>query len=281
MTTSPPDDALLEELERTALELARSAGETIAETLGRPDDVAYKTAATGERPAANPVSEVDRRIEERLVAVLAHRFPDHAVLGEETAGRPGDERGFVWAIDPVDGTSNFVNGFPLCAASIGVLHAGVPVAGAIWCSTTHALRPGTYHGRLGGGLRFDGRPIEPRARRGDLRRELVGLGSGTRAWNAPWDVRFTGSAALECAFVAAGHMRAARLKRLWVWDVAAGIGLVREAGGEVLLGGSGGWERFERFEPPRASDGSALSLRDWHRPVLLGDPVAVAELREG
>jgi myo-inositol-1(or 4)-monophosphatase len=65
----------------------------------------------------------------------------------------------VWAIDPIDGTTNFVNGFPLFAASIGMLHRGCPVVGAIWCSTSYALRAGVYHARAGGALRFEGEPL--------------------------------------------------------------------------------------------------------------------------
>ncbi|MYI82359.1 MAG: hypothetical protein F4056_03295 [Chloroflexi bacterium] len=79
-------------------------------------------------------------------------------MGAEAGGDAEADREFVWVLDPVDGTANFVNGFPLFASSIGVLRRGRPVVGAIWCSTSHALRPGVYHAQEGGPLCFEGEP---------------------------------------------------------------------------------------------------------------------------
>ena len=147
----------LAEIEAIAVELARLAGAEIETTLGKVLAVEYKGVAAEAEAALlrDPVSEVDRNVETLIRARLADRFPGHDILGEESEERPGRESDFVWAIDPIDGTTNFVNGFPLFAASIGVLHRYVPVAGALWCSTSHALRPGVYHARAGAPLRFD------------------------------------------------------------------------------------------------------------------------------
>src|SRR5918995_694248 len=98
-----------------------------------------------------------------ICAPRTERFSGHDILGEESEERPGRESDFVWAVDPVDGTTNFVNGFTLFAASIGVLHHGRPIVGAIWCSCTHALRPGVYHGRDGACLCLDGETLNRRA----------------------------------------------------------------------------------------------------------------------
>src|SRR5262249_22636040 len=147
-------------------------------------------------------------------ARIAERFPDHDIIGEEIAeprdGKPyGD---FVWAIDPIDGTSNFINGFPLFAASIGVLHRGRPIVGAIWCATSHAWRPGVYHARINSRVSFDEVPLETRANPA-VRRRLMGVPATDDTHGLMLESRKTGSAAIECGFVAAGMLRVARFER--------------------------------------------------------------------
>lgn len=118
----PPDVSLLERIERLAVELAKLAGVEIETSLGRELAVRYKTNADPDRVFADPVSEVDQKVEALIRDRLAERFPDHGILGEEMEAvldRPSD---FTWTIDPIDGTMNFVAGFPLFVASIGVLH---------------------------------------------------------------------------------------------------------------------------------------------------------------
>lgn len=154
-----PPDAVLSELEDTALELARVAGAEIASALGRTLALRYKKSAEGAPPFRDPVSEVDHKVEVLIRARLADQLPEHEIIGEEIEEEQRREHDFVWAIDPIDGTTNFVNGFPLFAASIGVLHQGRPLVGAVWCSTSHALRAGVYHARAGGNLCFEGEPL--------------------------------------------------------------------------------------------------------------------------
>jgi myo-inositol-1(or 4)-monophosphatase len=175
---------------------------------------------------------------------------------------------------------NFVNGFPLFASSIGVLHHGRPVAGAIWCSTGHQLRPGVYHARLGGGLQFEQRPV-PRGRPSvGVTRRLSAGPAGRRWWPPSTDARATGSTAIECAFAAAQVFAATLFWGPSIWDVAAGVTLVREGGGVVLTRGTAdGWQPFERFEPPsRVKEDRAPTLRDWRRSLAMGSPATVEEL---
>jgi myo-inositol-1(or 4)-monophosphatase len=269
-----PAPALLAEIEAVALELASLGGREIEAGLGRALVIDYKTAGKGDAAPRDPVSELDRAIEALVRERIAARFPGHAVLGEETDGHPSPDADFLWVIDPVDGTSNFLNGFPLVACSIGVLHHGRPVAGAIWCSSGRMLRPGVFHARLGGGLAFDGAPVERAAREG-LRRRLAAAPGGQSAAALGWDHRVTGSAALECAFVAGGAFNSAIFFSPSIWDVAAGVLLVRAAGLEVLERAPGkraDWRPFARFEAPdRVKEARAPSLRDWRRPLLIGE----------
>jgi myo-inositol-1(or 4)-monophosphatase len=270
----------LDELERCAFELATLAGNQLIAAVTGSLSFRYKTPATDTSLARDPVSDVDVRIEELVRAHVAKRYPEHAVLGEETSDRPVSETtALVWAVDPIDGTMNFLHRFPLFASSIAVLHDGDPVAGAIWCSCSHEVRPGVYHARTGGELHFEGRALEPRTADAQFVESLIGEPHGLARQDAaapapPGDLRMTGSAALECAFVAAEILDAAIFRPLWVWDVAAGIALVRAAGAEVWTRSGERWARFERF-----SEGHPMATREWHQPLVIGRGKAAEALR--
>ena len=264
-----PPDAMLIEVEEAALALARLAGAEIQGALGRTLAIRYKKSAEGTAAFHDPVSDVDHAVETLIRVRLAERFPAHEIIGEEIQEEaPAREDDWLWAIDPIDGTTNFINGFPLFAASIGVLHRGRPLVGALWCSTSHALRAGVYHARAGGRLRFEGEPLTREANLA-VRRHLAAEPWASAGGALPWEVRKTGSAAIECAFVAAGLLRVARFARPHIWDVAGGVALVRAAGGEVRTKTPRGWLPLERFE----AEGSPL--RRWRQPVILGEPEAV------
>jgi myo-inositol-1(or 4)-monophosphatase len=266
---SLPDEELAA-IERMAVELARLAAAEITTALGRTLAVRYKGARPDEAAPKDPVSEVDHKVEVLVRARLAERFPEHGIIGEEIDEPAAGSHDVVWVIDPIDGTANFVNGLPLFAAAIGALHRGRPVAGAVWCSTSHALRAGVYHARAGGPLCFEDEPLAVR-RNEAVRRHLAGEPEATADAGLPWDVRKTGSAAIECAFVAAGFLRVARFERPNVWDVGGGLVLVQAAGGEVWARGPKGWEPFAGF-------GDREEARRWRQPLILGEPEAVALL---
>jgi myo-inositol-1(or 4)-monophosphatase len=272
-----PDAAMLVEIERTAIEIARLAGAEIVTAIGGVLAVRYK----GEQAdAANvpryrdPVSEVDQRVETLLRARIGERFPDHDIIGEEfderAAGQPYAD--FVWVVDPIDGTTNFINGFPLFASSVGVLYRGRPVVGAVWCATTHALRPGVYHARSDSPVHFDGSPLELKRNPQVMRR--LGGESSLPSNPPPWEIRKTGSAALECAFVASGLLQAARFAPLNIWDVGGGIALVQSAGRAVKVLDAGKWTRFDGFHSGTSKEAPA-DMRRWRQAVLIGEPAAV------
>jgi myo-inositol-1(or 4)-monophosphatase len=272
-----PDQKTLAQIERTAIEVARLAGAEIVTALGGMLAVKYKSELAAKEDAdpsyRDPVSEVDHRVEVLLRARIAERFPNHDIIGEEINDRPGQQpyAEFVWAVDPIDGTANFINGFPLFAASIGVLYHGQPVVGAVWCATSHALRAGVYHGRVGGALHFDEIPTDLKVNP-SVQRRLAGDPGGGKNFGFLWDTRKTGSAAIECAFVAAGLLRVSRFERPNVWDVAGGLALVRAAELDVWTIEKGEWKPLDRFYGP---DGD---IRRWRQPLIIGDAPAVAEL---
>lgn len=265
-STPPIDPNTLDELEQLAVDLARLAAAEIQGALGTLLTVRYKGSAAGQDTLRDPVSDVDQRVETIVRMRLDDRFPDHDIIGEEYDDRPGRNHDFVWAIDPIDGTTNFVNGFPLFAAAIGLLYKGKPVVGATWCSTSPALRPGVYHARKGGPLRFDDEDVEP-ATNPNVRRRLIGLPHVPASAGAH-DGRKTGSAAIELAFVAAGLLEACRIDTPNIWDVASGIALIEAVGGLVATRSNGSWQPFDRFElPSQSADGD---LRRWKQAILAG-----------
>jgi myo-inositol-1(or 4)-monophosphatase len=264
----------LRAIEILAVELSRLAGAEIVNSLGKLMAVRYKGTPDEDRRWRDPVSEVDARVEQLIRVRLAEKFPGHDILGEESEERPGRGHDFIWAIDPIDGTTNFINGFPAFAASIGVLYRGQPIAGALWCASTHALRAGVYHAHRGGLLHFDDEPLKP-AQNPAIMRRLAGEPNLAHDKAHPFEVRKTGSAAIECAFVAAGLLRVARFERPNVWDIAGGVALVQAAGSEVVTLGSEGWEPFEIFSAT-GDDPDKLDIRNWHQPIILGEHESVA-----
>ncbi|MGC1573945.1 MAG: inositol monophosphatase family protein, partial [Pseudolabrys sp.] len=144
----------------------------------------------------------------------------------------------------------------------------------VWCSTGHALRPGVYHASAGSKLRFEPK-LNPA-----VRRRLAGVPVVT-ANDENWETRKTGSAAIECALVAAGMLRVARFDSPNIWDVAGGIVLVKAAGGTVRQQRDGRWETMQGFMPEQPSVGGEADLRFWRHPVVVGAPEAVERMCAG
>lgn len=265
---------LLRDMERLAIELAGVAGAEISRALGSMLAVKYKTG-TEEDAWRDPVSEVDDKVERLIRMRVGESYPSHDIVGEEMDERPAPDGDFIWVIDPIDGTSNFVNGFPLFSASIGILYKGLPVVGALWCPVSHALRAGVYHCTRGGKLRFDGADVTPKVNPA-VRRRLVGVPVATMS-DSFWETRKTGSASFECAMVAAGLLQAARFATPNIWDIAGGLALVAAGGGVVRRREAEEWVPMERFQPI----GDHRDLRLWRGEIIIGEPGAVDHMCEG
>jgi myo-inositol-1(or 4)-monophosphatase len=267
-----PSLTMLKELELTAAHLARVAGEHIVDAPLESLRVQLKRATPGIATDANPVSNVDRDVENIVRTSIAERFPKHVVLGEEIESVPNDDSAYIWVIDPIDGTTNYLNGLPLYGCSIGVLYRHFPVAGAVWCASTHARRSGVYHAHEEGPLSFEGEPLTPR-HAGSWRGVASEPGAAPRC-GAFFDTRVLASASLECAFASAGLLRVAYLSAPAIWDVAAGIALARAGGCRVLTRRDHEWIPFAGFTAANARKRLA-SLRNWRQPVLIGEARAV------
>lgn len=220
-----------------ALRAARQAGQRIARAFDRPD-----TIKVSEKARNDFVTNIDRESEYIIVEALKAAYPKHAFRGEEGANEGVGESDFEWIIDPIDGTYNFVRGIPHFCISIGCIHKGRLEHGVI----LDPLRQEEFVASRGHGCQLNGRRLrvsktesldgagistggrensEVSDRQSALYKELLEEGA---------KMRQAGSAALDLAYVAAGRLDAMWMRKLNLWDMAAGALMVTEAGG--LLG---------------------------------------------
>ncbi|OHU75928.1 inositol monophosphatase family protein [Mycobacteroides chelonae] len=192
------------------------------------------------------VTDADLEIQRQIIAHLSRATPGVDVLAEESAHRPDPaaaER--LWVLDPIDGTSNFVHGLPLCAVSLALLEHGHPVVAV----TRAPLLERTYHATKGGGAYLNGRPITA-SDTNTLDEAIVSLGdyatgqgadernqqrlalTGTLAARAE-RIRMFGAATLDLAFVAEGATDACIIMSNKPWDTAAGTLIAAEAGAHI------------------------------------------------
>jgi myo-inositol-1(or 4)-monophosphatase len=195
------------------------------------------------------VSEVDRAAEDAIVNVLKNAYPSHAILAEES-GASGDSE-FVWVIDPLDGTTNFLHGFPVYCVSIALMHKGILTHGVVY----DPVRNDLFTASRGVGAFLNDRRIRV-SKRDKLIDCLIGTGFPFRMFEhtdayvgmmrdfmtGTAGIRRPGAAALDLANVATGRLDGFWEIGLSPWDMAAGALLVQEAGG--LVGDLQGNEGF-------------------------------------
>jgi myo-inositol-1(or 4)-monophosphatase len=229
MTMEPTE---LDHRLRVAEAVVREAGRVAADHFAR-----RELLHIDRKGAQDLVSDADRACEDLIVAELAKLFPDDGFLGEERGSRnPGAAA--VWVIDPIDGTHNFLTGVPFWCVSVGLVVAGELVLGIVY----HPIAAELYSARKGGGAFLNGQPIKV-SDVSDLRNARVCVGFSYRRpvkdhvhsvealLSAGCEYLRLGSGALGLAYTAAGRFEGYWERHINSWDVAAGIVLVREAGG--------------------------------------------------
>ena len=214
--------------------IARQAGAVLMEGYGNVRHIQQKGAI-------DLVTEFDKRSEEIIIAAIQQKFPDHAILAEES-GRNKTISEYQWVIDPLDGTTNFAHGIPIFSVTIGLLRNNSPVVGVAY----DPFRNEMFSAELGQGALLNNQPIHVSSQT-DLGHAVVSTGFPYDLRTNPRNnlaqfvqlqlrtqaVRHLGSAALDCAWTAMG-----RLDGYWEfgtkpWDVGAGALIIREAGGHV------------------------------------------------
>ena len=280
-----PDPSTLQAVEAAAQEIAAAGGALLLNRFRSRLAVRYK-----DEHDSDPVTDLDHAVEDLIRREVQSRFPTHALLGEEQ-GESGPSRAdYVWVVDPLDGTSNFVNGLPLFACSIGVLWRGAPVVGALYLPTSAQLQQGVYHARRGGGMHFNGQSVAFTPLAGPTAARLSAIPGGTAGVDGPRGHRFgvtrtLGSIAAELAFTAEGTLQMGLFEGARIWDVAGGVALCLEAGAGVYERPPRArrWRRFERFAGDGVTPPSVAALRAWNTALSVGNaavlPALAAELQ--
>jgi len=223
----------------TAETLAKRAG-ALLRSADLPRTVDYKSAT-------DLVTEYDRQSEVLITDGIRAAYPDHAIVGEEssasgaTADRP--DAPYRWYIDPLDGTTNFVHGWPHYCVSIALCQTDkTPIVGVLY----DPWRDECFTAIRGGGALLNGSPIHVSAT-ADIERSLLVTSFANDKWHNPdnntdeWTqfilraqaMRCSGSSALDLAYVAAGRVDGSWQLNLKPWDVLAGLLIVQEAGGRI------------------------------------------------
>jgi len=218
------------------LEVAKAAafkaGYVLRENISGRREVSYK----GE---INLVTEMDRLAERTVVETILDAFPDHGILAEEEA-QIENSSGFLWIIDPLDGTTNYAHGYPSFSVSIGLESSGDVIVGVVY----DPMRDELFSAARGKGAFLNEKPIAV-SRNDVLIRSLLATGfpydravsteNNLNYFNAlimaSQEIRRSGSASLDLCAVAAGRLDGYWELKLQPWDVAAGSLIVREAGG--------------------------------------------------
>ena len=216
---------------------ARLAGRRLKRDFGEVEHLQVSLKGPG-----NFVTAADRRAEETLRAELAKARPGYGFLGEESGRHAGTDATHTWIVDPLDGTTNFLHGIPQFAISIGLERSGAIVAGVIYNPITDEL----YTAERGKGAFLNDQRLRVAARkrmadavvacglphhgRGDL---ALGIAELAAVQDKVAGLRRFGAASLDLAFIAAGRFDIYWERNLSPWDMAAGLLMVREAGGYV------------------------------------------------
>ena len=216
-----------------AVRAARSAGNIISRSMTRLDSLTIQV-----KDRNDFVSEVDREAENQIIGILRKAYPNHAILAEESGLTDGDD--FQWIIDPLDGTTNYLHGFPQFAVSIALRHKGRLEQAVVYDPLSQELFTATR----GAGATLNDRRIRV-SNRTSLDGALLGTGFPFKAQHhldtyldmfralfpRSAGIRRAGAAALDLSYVAAGRLDGFWEIGLSPWDMAAGLLLIQEAGG--------------------------------------------------
>ena len=227
---------MIDEFLGSAIKAVESSGKILIQYFEKLHDSRQKN-----KNIRDLVTEVDFLSEKNIKGILASQFPKHNIVAEESGGL-GINSNYCWHVDPIDGTVNYIQGIPLCAISIGLELNGKIIVGAVHNPFTREL----FYASQGNGAFLNGHAIRPSEK--DKLEEGLYIAAFSSDSDANKDREYQtfgemnentrgvlriGSAALALAYIACGRIDGFWAKGLHSWDIAGGLALVREAGGQV------------------------------------------------
>lgn len=226
----------LKRLLKIAREAAVEGGKVLQRYWGKLDHVRQKGFFW------DLVTEADTESEEAVLTYLRKHFPDHQSLSEEAGMKSANDCDYLWVVDPLDGTTNYTHQYPMVSVSIGLLYQGEPIIGVVYNPILNEM----FEGAKGLGATLNKHPIHV-SNVSTLPKSLLATGFAYDRKQNPdtnyaefchmthlsHGVRRGGSAALDLSYVAAGRLDGFWERGLKPWDMAAGVLLVKEAGGVV------------------------------------------------
>jgi myo-inositol-1(or 4)-monophosphatase len=238
----PMNDSLSSDFLKTAVSAARLAGDIILKNLGR-----LSTSDIQTKQAFDFVTKVDRWSEAVIMHAIREKFPSHRFLTEESL-KQEEMDSYRWIIDPLDGTTNYIHGYPMFSVSIALEYKREIIIGVVF----DPLKDELFHAVRGKGSFLNNRQITVSEIR-LLERSLIATGFPFRSkemidlylsafreiFSGVSDIRRAGSAAIDIAYVAAGRFEGFFELKLSPWDIAAGSLLITEAGGLITDFGGG------------------------------------------
>jgi myo-inositol-1(or 4)-monophosphatase len=219
-----------------ASEAALAAGALILNHWGKIEKIDEKGRS------GDLVTEVDRLAEKEILKIIPRHFPEHGILAEESGKLKGTDSEYLWAIDPLDGTTNYAHGYPVSVVSIGLLIGGVAKVGVVYNPFSNEL----FRAAQGLGATLNRRPIQVSQTR-ELEKSLLVTGFAydrcqttdnnyaefCYLTHLTQGVRRSGSAAKDLTDVACGRLDGYWERGINPWDMAAGIIIIKEAGGKI------------------------------------------------
>ena len=283
-------DSELEYVEKSVIRAAAEAGAYVTSRFGGVLEISNK----GDKPGKDLVTDVDKKTQQLIAEIMAETCPSHLLLGEEDP--PAEEpvaADWLWVVDPIDGTTNFVNSSLIHAVSVAALYRGVPVAAAMWIPWSNDERSLLMHARAGNGTWIGETKMSVRSP-SETGVPVAGSHSSAPRWirrafkvKKPLqgnlgELRDGGSACYEQFRVARGSMQFAITGFAYTWDFAAGTLLTQEAGGKVLaLDSNRRFTPFDAWGRNYANDSATYGrIRKWKGLVLSGAPETVDFIAE-
>ena len=285
ISTGVIPDPELEHIEASVVRAAGEAGALVSSRFGGVLEITNK----GDKPGKDLVTDVDKASQKLIADIMAETCPDHMLLGEED---PPDEEpeaaDWLWIVDPIDGTTNFVNSSLIFAVSVAALHRGVPVAAAMWIPWSNDDGYLLMHARKGNGAWIKDAKMSV-STPSESGVPVAGLHSAIPRWfRKAFDVqkplvgnmgelRDGGSSCYDQFMVARGSMQYSITGFAFTWDFAAGTLLTREAGGKVLaLDSNRRFTEFCGWGSNYANDSATYGrIRKWKGLILSGAPEIV------